>query len=82
MKPTKPNDGHPVWEVPCGNREHTEIVSAFTFISAVVSALLIIVASLRYSGNIASNVLKQSRVIDKFPRFFLSPFWRTLFDVR
>ncbi|KAJ8544067.1 hypothetical protein K7X08_025685 [Anisodus acutangulus] len=43
----KPNDGHPVWEVPCGNREHTEIVSAFTFISAVVSALLIIVASLR-----------------------------------
>ncbi|KAJ8544068.1 hypothetical protein K7X08_025686 [Anisodus acutangulus] len=46
----KPNDGHPVWEVPCGNREHTEIVSALTFISAVVSALLIIVASLRVAA--------------------------------
>lgn len=41
------NDGRPVWEVPCGNREHTEVVSAFTFISAVVSALLIVVASIR-----------------------------------
>ncbi|KAK4368783.1 hypothetical protein RND71_012575 [Anisodus tanguticus] len=54
------NDNHPVWEVPCGNREHTKVVSAFTFISAVVSALLIIVASIRYSDNTASNVLKQS----------------------
>ncbi|XP_059275643.1 uncharacterized protein LOC132030154 isoform X1 [Lycium ferocissimum] len=54
------NNGHPVWDVPCGNREHTEVVSAFTFISAVVSALLIIVASLRYSDNTASNALKQS----------------------
>ncbi|MCE3216823.1 hypothetical protein HAX54_008289 [Datura stramonium] len=54
------NDNHPVWEVPCGNREHTEVVSAFTFISAVTSALLIIVASIRYSDNTASNALKQS----------------------
>lgn len=53
-------DTHAVWEVPCGNREHTAIVSAFTFISAVVSALLIIVASVRYSDNTASTVLKQS----------------------
>ncbi|PHT93033.1 hypothetical protein T459_00915 [Capsicum annuum] len=54
------NDGHPVWAVPCGNRAHTEIVSAFTFISAVVSAILIIIASIRYSDSTASNVLKQS----------------------
>ncbi|KAH0642893.1 hypothetical protein KY289_033867 [Solanum tuberosum] len=53
-------DTHPVWEVPCGNREHTEVVSAFTFISAVVSSLLIIVASIKYSDNASSNVLKQS----------------------
>ncbi|CAN4076274.1 unnamed protein product [Withania somnifera] len=54
------NDNFPVWGVPCGNREHTKVVSAFTFISAVVSALLIIVVSIRYSDNTASNVLKQS----------------------
>lgn len=53
-------DTHPVWEVPCGNREHTEVVSAFTFISAVLSALLIIVASIKYSDNASNNILKQS----------------------
>ncbi|XP_075104862.1 uncharacterized protein LOC107783125 [Nicotiana tabacum] len=47
------NDRHPLWEVRCGSREHMEIVSAFTFFSAVVSALLIIVASIRYSGETA-----------------------------
>ncbi|XP_009797522.2 uncharacterized protein LOC107814814 [Nicotiana tabacum] len=53
------NNSHPVWEVPCGSREHMEVVSAFTFISAVVSALLIIVASIRYSHDKACNALKQ-----------------------
>lgn len=47
------NDRHPLWEVRCGSREHMEIVSAFTFFSAVVSALLIIVASITYSGETA-----------------------------
>ncbi|CAN4128126.1 unnamed protein product [Withania somnifera] len=54
------NDNCPVWEVPCGNREHTKVVSAFTFISAVVSAFLIIVVSISYSDNAASDVLKLS----------------------
>ncbi|KAK4364668.1 hypothetical protein RND71_016026 [Anisodus tanguticus] len=40
--------------------ENTEIVSAFTFISAVVSALLIIVASLR---NFAMSVSNKTRVL-------------------
>lgn len=48
-----------VWEVPCGKREHTEAVSYVTFISATVSALLIILTSI-YHSNIGCNSMKQS----------------------
>ncbi|KAL2518329.1 hypothetical protein Adt_14576 [Abeliophyllum distichum] len=40
-----------VWEVPCGIEEHAGIVSAVTFLSAIVSALLIVSTSIYHSGN-------------------------------
>ncbi|KAL6986240.1 hypothetical protein U1Q18_019607 [Sarracenia purpurea var. burkii] len=37
-----------VWEIPCGIKEHSGFVSVVTFISAVVSALLIVLTSIYY----------------------------------
>lgn len=56
----KDEDGNIVWEVPCGNKEHEKIVSFVTFISAILSALLIVWTSVS-SPNVAFTVdLKQS----------------------
>ncbi|XP_028067560.1 uncharacterized protein LOC114270302 [Camellia sinensis] len=38
-----------VWEIPCAIKEHSGVVSVVTFISAIVSAILIVVASIYYS---------------------------------
>nr|GMD55834.1 phosphatidylinositol-glycan biosynthesis class X protein-like [Ipomoea batatas] len=40
-----------LWEIPCGDKEHAGIVSAITFMSAILSALLIILISIYYSGS-------------------------------
>ena len=37
-----------VWEIPCGIEEHSGVVSAVTFISAVLSAFLIVLTSIYY----------------------------------
>lgn len=47
------------WEVPCGSKEHTNTVSIVTFISAVVSALLIVLTSVRHSNFIIRNETKK-----------------------
>ncbi|KAH7688528.1 Glycosylphosphatidylinositol-mannosyltransferase I PIG-X/PBN1 protein [Dioscorea alata] len=39
------------WLVPCGNKEHTTLVSSITFISALVSALLIVLSVICRSTN-------------------------------
>ncbi|KAI7995489.1 Phosphatidylinositol-glycan biosynthesis class X protein [Camellia lanceoleosa] len=38
-----------VWEIPCGIKERSGVVSVVTFISAIVSAILIVLASIYYS---------------------------------
>nr|GLL36979.1 phosphatidylinositol-glycan biosynthesis class X protein [Ipomoea trifida] len=48
-----------VWEIPCGDKEHAGIVSAITFMSAILSALLIILVSIYYSGSNDCPDLKQ-----------------------
>ncbi|XP_059644486.1 uncharacterized protein LOC132286232 [Cornus florida] len=45
--------GGVVWKVPCGNKEHARAVSTVTFLSAVVSALLIVLTSI-YKSDIQS----------------------------
>lgn len=40
-----------IWEVPCGIKEHAGVVSAVTFLSAIVSALLIVKTSIYHSHN-------------------------------
>lgn len=49
-----------VWEVPCGNKEHAGIVSLVTFISAIASASLIVVTSIRHSYLTSTSAAKQS----------------------
>ncbi|CAK9170043.1 unnamed protein product [Ilex paraguariensis] len=49
-----------VWEVPCGIKEHEGVVSVITFITAIVSALLIVLTSIHYSDITDCNHLKQS----------------------
>ncbi|VFQ73161.1 unnamed protein product [Cuscuta campestris] len=44
----EPEEVDLVWEIPCGDKDHTEIISAITFISAILSALLIIYVSVYY----------------------------------
>ncbi|CAI9094240.1 OLC1v1029942C1 [Oldenlandia corymbosa var. corymbosa] len=53
-------DGRIDWEVPCGNKEHTQIVAVVTFASAVLSAFLIILTSVSYSNFAIASDLKQS----------------------
>ncbi|GAA0186404.1 hypothetical protein LIER_33692 [Lithospermum erythrorhizon] len=48
------------WEVPCGSKEHAKVVSAVTFLSAAVSAYLIVYTSIKFSTVEVSNHLKQS----------------------
>ncbi|KAL3499968.1 hypothetical protein ACH5RR_039061 [Cinchona calisaya] len=56
----KSEEAATVWEVPCGKKEHAEIVSIVTFISAILSALLIVWTSVS-SPNVAFGIeLKQS----------------------
>ncbi|KAL6566152.1 hypothetical protein OROGR_001767 [Orobanche gracilis] len=51
--------GSPViWEMPCGIKEHAEVVSAVTFGFAIVAAMLIVLASLCYSDSKGSDKLK------------------------
>lgn len=56
----KYEDGNIVWEVPCGNKDHAKIVSFVTFISAILSALLIVWTSLSSSTIAFAVDLKQS----------------------
>ncbi|KAK2976388.1 hypothetical protein RJ640_017804 [Escallonia rubra] len=51
--------GAVVWDVPCGIKEHTGIVSVVTFFSAIVSALLIVFTAFHYSDTTGCNNLKQ-----------------------
>ncbi|XP_077220625.1 uncharacterized protein LOC143854510 [Tasmannia lanceolata] len=39
-----------VWQIPCGNRVHAGVVSAVTFVSAIVSALSIVFSAILYSS--------------------------------
>lgn len=45
-----------VWEVPCGNKEHAGMVSLVTFVSAIVSASVIVLTSIRHSYLTTSQV--------------------------
>lgn len=59
-----------VWEVPCGNKEHAGIVSLVTFISAIASASLIVVTSIRHSYLTSTSAAKQSEFMT-FVYFYL-----------
>lgn len=48
-----------VWKIPSGRKAHTELVSVFTFISALLSTLLIVCTSLRYSNIRLGKTIKQ-----------------------
>lgn len=48
-----------VWEVPSGNKKHATTVSLFTFMSAILSALSIVLVSIRHS-NFETDDNKQS----------------------
>lgn len=52
-------DNSIVWEVPSGNEKHAKTVSFFTFMSGVLSALSIVLVSIRHS-NFETNDNKQS----------------------
>ncbi|XP_042018487.1 uncharacterized protein LOC121766304 isoform X2 [Salvia splendens] len=39
----------PMWEIPCGNKEHAAVVSAVTFGFAISTALLIVLTSVSYA---------------------------------
>lgn len=45
------------WDIPCGIKEHNGIVSVVTFVSAVVSALFIVLATVCYSDIQTSAVM-------------------------
>ncbi|KAI8546897.1 hypothetical protein RHMOL_Rhmol07G0155100 [Rhododendron molle] len=45
------------WDIPCGIKEHNGIVSVVTFVSAVVSALFIVLATVCYSDIHTSAVM-------------------------
>ncbi|KAL5717615.1 hypothetical protein ACHQM5_010597 [Ranunculus cassubicifolius] len=38
-----------MWRIPCGNKAHSELVSALTFISAVLSALFVVLSAICYT---------------------------------
>jgi GPI mannosyltransferase 1 subunit X len=40
------------WLIPCGDEAHTTIVSSFTFLSALICALSIVVSSIFYRPTI------------------------------
>ena len=42
---------HTVWRIPSGIKAHADLVSAATFIAALLSTLAIVVASLYYSNS-------------------------------
>ncbi|KAG6636230.1 phosphatidylinositol-glycan biosynthesis class X protein [Carya illinoinensis] len=52
--------GEIVWRIPAGRKTHAEVVSIVTFISAIVSTLFIVLASIFYSKAIPYKTLKQS----------------------
>ncbi|KAL2344225.1 hypothetical protein Fmac_005510 [Flemingia macrophylla] len=49
-----------VWKIPSGIKAHADLVSAVTFIVALLSTFAIIVASLYYSKSKLGKNLKQS----------------------
>lgn len=49
-----------VWRMPSGRKAHSDLVSAITFVAALFSTLVIVVASLHYSNSRGSKDLKQS----------------------
>ncbi|KAK7360934.1 hypothetical protein VNO77_02952 [Canavalia gladiata] len=49
-----------VWRIPSGKKAHADLVSTVTFIAALLSTLVIVVASLYYSNSRLSKDLKQS----------------------
>lgn len=46
---------NPIWEIPCGNKEHAGVVSAITFGFAIATALLIVWTSISYSSSESSH---------------------------
>lgn len=56
----KSNSGAVLWEVPCGIKEQARVVSVVTFVSAIVSAFLIVLACMCKSDTAGSNGSKQS----------------------
>lgn len=52
--------GEIVWRIPAGRKAHAEVVSVVTFITAIVSTLLIVLTSIFYSKAIPYKTLKQS----------------------
>ncbi|KAG8382508.1 hypothetical protein BUALT_Bualt05G0084600 [Buddleja alternifolia] len=49
-----------IWEIPCGIKEHAQVVSAVSFGFAVVAALLIVLASISYSDSTGFDKSKHS----------------------
>ncbi|KAJ7943857.1 Phosphatidylinositol-glycan biosynthesis class X protein [Quillaja saponaria] len=56
----KLKSGDIIWRIPSGIRAHAGVVSSVTFISALLSTLLIVLTSLCYSDSKLCKVLKQS----------------------
>lgn len=46
-----------VWEIPCGVKQHSGVVSVVTFVSAVVAAILIVLTSICYPHYQKSRVI-------------------------
>ena len=53
-------DGGIVWRIPSGKKAHSDLVFAVTFSVALLSTLVIVVTSLRYSNSRLSKDFKQS----------------------
>ncbi|KAK4758270.1 hypothetical protein SAY87_019571 [Trapa incisa] len=56
----EPRHSPVTWAVPSGIQMHASIVSVVTFLSAAFSAVVIILATIFYSGNMSSKSSKQS----------------------
>ncbi|KAK1368241.1 hypothetical protein POM88_034333 [Heracleum sosnowskyi] len=54
------SDNSIVWEVPSGDKKHATTVSFFTFMSAILSALSIVLVSIHHS-NFETDDNKQSQ---------------------
>ncbi|GAB4834769.1 hypothetical protein Ancab_033037 [Ancistrocladus abbreviatus] len=49
-----------MWNIPSGVKDHARVVSVITFASALLSAMLIIIASVKHSGVGSLKIFKQS----------------------